>query len=640
MTWVEAIPAMAVLAGMLYLPGASVLLLLRVRLLLTLAAAPAVSVAFFVVASVVAGAAGVRWTAATALAVVLVLVVAVSLLGRRLPGGVPFQRPGRAWAVTAGVAVAALVVLWDFGQVVPTPSAVSQMHDSLFHLNGAELVTQTGNASPLGAMRPLYDGTGGGFYPTAWHALVVLGAPVSDVVVAGNALLVVGVLVPWLVGVAALAAVVVPARPLVAALAPVVAAGAYVFPWVTVLFKGMFPAGLSLALTPGVLALGAVVISDWRRAGGRGWLAFVLASVGVVAAHPSGVGALGFVLAPLVVQVCWREAARLRRDGHRGRALALGTAPLLAVTVVVVALAVVPRLRAMATWGEAGQPWAEALRYALLGSTPQAALGGLPVAILVLVGAVLAAVSRGTRWLAGAWVVMLTLFVIAAAPAGPLRVLTGLWYSSPDRIQALLVTVGAVLGAIGAAALASWAQAALRIGRGRAETVTAALAVVLLVVAWVGSSAFRTVERVQQAAGAYDPDAMVHPAWADAAELDFLRSLDEVLAADAVVLGDALNGAAFVQVLAERRAYLPIRAASTDQQYLLDHFHDIHSDPRVCEIVRENGIGYFYADASRPYGPQSLAERSPGLYDVDVSTGFELVASAGDVRLYRITACG
>ena len=35
-----------------------------------------------------------------------------------------------------------------------------------------------------------------------------------------------------------------------------------------------------------------------------------------------------------------------------------------------------------------------------------------------------------------------------------------------------------------------------------------------------------------------------------------------------------------------------------------------------------------------------VEERSPGLYNVDTSTGFELVASSGEASVYRITACG
>ena len=47
--------------------------------------------------------------------------------------------------------------------------------------------------------------------------------------------------------------------------------------------------------------------------------------------------------------------------------------------------------------------------------------------------------------------------------------------------------------------------------------------------------------------------------------------------------------------------------------------------------VKQDEDGWYY---------QTLrSRRSPGLYGVDTSTGFELVDQGGTAKLYRITAC-
>lgn len=60
----------------------------------------------------------------------------------------------------------------------------------------------------------------------------------------------------------------------------------------------------------------------------------------------------------------------------------------------------------------------------------------------------------------------------------------------------------------------------------------------------------------------------------------------------------------------------------------------------MCEVVRELGITHFYEDEDGWYYNFKRSTRSPGLYGVDTSMGFELVDHGGSAKLYRITACG
>ncbi len=664
MTWVAAVPTAVLLLAVVFVPGWVYLRVLGTRGLVALAAAPAVTVGVLGALSVGYGAAGLAWTMPTVLAGLLLVGVLVVAVGRLLSGTAPARRPvarlggGAAGIVAAGVLAGLALVTGVFAAAIGSPDAVPQMHDSLFHLNGAELVTQTGQVTPFGSMAGLYgEGVGSGFYPTAWHALVVLGADVGGVVPATNALLVVGVFLPWLTGIAALGHVAAPRLPLVAALGPVLASAAVVFPTVAVAFKGMYPFGLSVALTPGTLALAASVLPGVvpRRAqtalaarprlwGGLGpWLAVAAAAAGVVLAHSSGLAALGFLGAPILVTSCWRAGRRHRARGRRALGWFVALAPAAVLGLLVLAVYTVPRLRAMAGYpSPEGDPVA-ALRHVLLGSTPEEPAAALAVSVLMILGLVVAGLEA--RWLAVSWLVALVLFVAAAGPDGTLRTLTGFWYKSPDRLESLLVTLSAVLAAWGAVALGRVASRVLaRGGRDHraGEVLAGVVAVAAVVVAAVTSGTFNAEERQARTASAYRPDEMVHPPWATYEELDFIRDLDDVLPADAVVVGDPMSGAAFVQVLAERRAYIPIlgeSALSHDQEYLQENFHDVGRDPRVCEILEDDGVEFFYEDVSVPYGPRQLADIRPGFYGVDVASGFEPLASSGTATLYRIVAC-
>ena len=116
-----------------------------------------------------------------------------------------------------------------------------------------------------------------------------------------------------------------------------------------------------------------------------------------------------------------------------------------------------------------------------------------------------------------------------------------------------------------------------------------------------------------------------------------------LLPEDAIVLGDPFNGAAYVQALGDREVVFPqlyFRASNTDEEYLRAHFNQIATDPHVCEILTRHGIGYAWIDADSWHGGEDQAMVSPGLYDVDLSQGFEVLGSAESVSLARITACG
>jgi hypothetical protein len=661
MTMFEVVAAVGVITLVLFVPGVACLRLLDVRGVLAVGAAPAVSIAGVGAGTVVLDQLGVPWGWWSAGLWLVLVCAAVGLVGRLAAGSVRLVALDRRWlaVVVGGLAVALALQVTAYHQAMGGVSAVPQMHDSLFHLNGVELVLRTGNASPFGGLAGMYGDGGTGFYPSAWHALVALAATVAPIEVATNAAIYVAIVLPWLLGISVLGAVAVPGLPVVAAAAPVVACSFLTFPTVAAVFKGMYPFGLSVALMPGALALAVAVVQRLREGRARGVLAAVLASAGVVLAHPSGAAALALLVSPVLVQECWRLGARMVRARKPALGAAVVAAPWVVALAFVVAVYTVPRLQAMANFTSPEQARLTALVQALLSERTGEASSWVNVVIaaLVIVGLVAAAARARTRWLAASWLLALAAFVVTAGPEGRLRVLAGFWYKSPDRVDSLLVTMSAVVGAVGlATAGAALVSAFRRVAPRGADGATpaagtaaparpvavAVVVLVLLLVSCATSGGFRHEERVLWTARAYDPERMVHPPWASESELDFVRGLGAVLPGDALVLGDPMNGAGFIPALARRQAAVPALGSSVPSQaeeFLLQNFRDIHTDPQVCDVLDEEGIGYFYEDVSVPYGARTLAGFRPGLYEVDTTDGFDLLARDGTAALYRITAC-
>jgi len=642
MQWTEAVPTAAALAALLYLPGYLGTRLLGLRGLLALAGAPAATVAVLALGAVALDVLGVAW-GPVSVAVLLALAVALCAVLGRLLRARPVALPpvSRTWAVViaGATALAAGILLYAFVLGMGRPDAVHQIYDPIFHLNAADTILRTGNASSLGGLDPMYGSRTGVFYPAAWPSMVALGATVSDVVVASNMLMLLTGVVVWLGGVVVLARAVAPGTPLVAAAAPVVASSFLAFPANIHVLQGIFGYSVAIAMWPGVLA---VLVVALRARSAAGLVAGAVGAAGLVLAHPSGVMLLAVGVLPLVghhLAVLGRELAG---RGRRALGLLLRLAVPAFVALLALAVYTVPQLQSMAGFAHPTRPLGPTLRTAFLSATTvgwTSPWANAVVAALVLLGAVVAWRRAATRWLTVGWLATLVLF-LATALGGPLRRLGAFWYNNPDRAEALLPMFGALLGALGVAALAGLAARALAARGERPAQVAGGLAAVaVLALAFVTSGAFRTDERLHGWTWwAFNPDHRITGlAYASREELELLRDLP--VPDDAVVVGDPVSGAVFTQSVGDAVAFIPhINPSSWDatQRFLLQHFADIHTDPAVCDVLRAEGIEYFYADEP---GDPTWETRAPGFYGVDTSTGFTLLDTGGTARLYRIDAC-
>ncbi|MDN5963088.1 MAG: hypothetical protein L0H81_00880 [Actinomyces sp.] len=254
--------------------------------------------------------------------------------------------------------------------------------------------------------------------------------------------------------------------------------------------------------------------------------------------------------------------------------------------------------------------------------------------------------SRPLVWPLASFLAMAGLVFLAYAPDNALRTfLLAPWYLDPRRIMAPQTLTMVPLAAMGFELAVNWIRAQ-RVrsadehhSAGSLWRIGAILGVWLLALSLGGA----LDARIRAVTYVYDADNLGRPGMATSGELAMLRRMPQTLPADALVLGDPIAGAAYSEVIGQRRAVFPqLYQTMGDleaQEVLVRRFNQIHTDPEVCQVVRELGITHFYQEEDGWYYQFKRSERFPGLYGVDVSRGFELVDSGGTAKLYRITAC-
>lgn len=646
--WLAATPYALAFGAILWTPGLVVLWPLGVRGLTGWALAPAVTAGLVGAAAVAAAWLGVGWGFASFFAFTALVVVAAAVVGRRgaTPRSRADTRSGGDWAqaplIWLGLGSGAVLHLLVLVPGIADPALPLQNRDAVFHMNAVQAILEGGNASSLGGLAAMYGDGSAPYYPAVWHAIVALVASPTTVALASNAFSVVVSVLVWPLGLAALAAVAAPRARWAAPVVPVFAAGFAVFPAAVMFFHGQWPFGLSIALTPAVVAAVALAV---QRGDVRTWLGIAPAAFGMLAAHPSGAGVLGVVAVAL-----WASWLLDRWFGaHRGgahirgigwAALLLGSVSVLAVA----ALAISSRL-AMASFERPGGSRLEGvLEAGLLETlvpyewiTPEA---NLALVALLGIGLLAAAASRG-RWVGLAWLAFVALNGLAAGTEGRLRVLTALWYKDEVRVRAVVVTFAVILCAIGLDALVR----ALSSRAPRRTAVEGVLAVGLVGAVVLSSGLMhRVIRHDQWVAAGYHPQYMAAPPLADGTEIDFIESLEDLLPDGAVVVGDPLSGAVLVQVLTSHQSFIPVIGASgtgPGQQYLMQHFVDLPTDPMVCDLLEEAGARegrvFLYWDT-----PEAVflgaVPAGPG-FATPPPSGVELVAESEDVTVWRVTAC-
>lgn len=625
--WLQQTPAFLAALGVLILPGLPVALLARVRGVLRLGIAVAVSVAVVVAASIIAPFLGMRWSLMPVIVVsgLVTLISAVLwFMGRRHRTTSVERASVWAW-LTVGVAFAGWVVL--VSTAVADPSHPSQLYDGLFHINAVEFIAQTGDASPF-HMTMAYPGRSAVFYPTAWHAIVSLVVPAAgSAVAATNVVTVTVIALIWPVALASLASVLFPTHRNAAVWAPLVAFGFSVFPLGFLNWGVLYPNLLGVLLLPLLIAL--VVLASRSGLDVATRVLMVLISVAAAGAtafgHPSAVIAGIALLVPFALWHMWRL---WRARGTRVRVV-------LSIALVV-GVAVLVRI-----WDVANMTtneWfpsstiAQALgEVAFL--SPVSRATGLTLGPLAIVG-IWRVVKDRQWWVLWAHGIAAFFFLISAwMPILSVRSLfVGIWYDDTTRVASLLAVFGLPLAGLGASVVVAWFVSVW-------QSKTRVLFVASVMVLFVGAASHlvavhndvsfsRNVAfRFDDTAQGLSPD--------EAAVFDEAAS---IVSDDSVTIGDPLTGAGLFLAYTGQEVVFPHAGGvyGDDAELLAEELSSGGAD--VCAAAERLGVDYAF-----DFGDRLLFEdfgvSFAGLHGLSQSPNLTEVVRVGDAALYQLTGC-
>lgn len=503
-TWLEAVPAVAVAAALLLVPGPVAVRLLGLRWWAAAGVGPAVGTSLFVGAGVVCGAAGIPWGLGPVIATTLAGWVVAALVGLPLrrwsrgrddarrtggkptggssPGGRAGADAARAGvgtvrtreglsvlAAVAGIAFAFASVAVVLVAVTRTPDHFPQHPDTIFHLGDARWMTEHRDVSLLHAYGFMQAGRTS-LYPAAFHLVTATTSMLSgaNIVVATQAAVLVMAGVVWPAGVVLLARALLGPRPEVVGSAAVASVLFTAFPYTIMGFGVLWPNLFGQALLPGVVATALAALArlvPHRAPVGPAVpaaLVTVAAVPGLTTAHPNAL--VTFLVLGLFVLVAagLRGAWEARRRPGRAVALLVGVAALVAVTA---AASVAVRSPSMVATGALGGE--KPLRGALFDTVffgPRDAEQLHALSLVVLVGGLwLWWRHRGAGWVpvAGAFFAGLYLLNVVVDDDAT-RYLTWPWYNNAIRL-AVAGSLPAVLCATaGFVAIGTALAAALR----------------------------------------------------------------------------------------------------------------------------------------------------------------------------------
>ena len=654
MDWLGALPAILTALALLIVPGLAIGLVLRLRLFDAVALAPLVTVTLISVSAVAAPFAGIGWSVLPVL-VLTVLVLAACFGITRFAwypartagsGEHSFLRHQGPWFAAA--AAAFLLIGWQVVHIIGAPENFSQTFDNNFHLNAVRYILDTGNASSLtltsmtSADQPAY------FYPAAWHGFVSLivqlsGAPITA---ATSAAIIAVSAAVWplsvLFAVRRLAKL-VPA----AVLGAGILVGSFsAFPILLLDFGVLYPNLLSLAMVPAALVILAGILRQVPHPDIPVFTLILLAMLtvpGVAVSHPNGVMTLFALAVPAVVSAYVRGVAGLYRSGaHWSRYLLASVAAAAAAAVFLVMWKLIRPPEEAAFWDRvetAPQAFGEALLNAPFGR-PAAVV----ISFLVLLGLVYCFRRPRLLWVAGAYLLSIWLFVVAAGyPITDNRMfVTGVWYNDPYRLAAILPIMGAPLAVLGLQLVLEpvdrWVRARLA---GTAGPVAAAapfalgLAAVLALLPLTQRASMDTA--VASARGAYavtDESALV-----STDELELIRQLPELTEPDSVIAVNPWTGAALAYAIADRETTYKHTLSNTspDDAVIDNNLKDADSMPEVCDAVDATGVDYVLDFGTRQINNGTA--QYPGIEDLDSDPDFQKVASVGEASLYEFVGC-
>ncbi|MBD3690084.1 hypothetical protein H8R18_01810 [Nanchangia anserum] len=650
-----------VLVGLLavYMPGYLLARAGGYGRMVSLGAAPALSVALIATIAIVYGAAGLRWSLLSvggALAV-LACVCAVIIAWRRRGAE---ARPFGWWMaceVFAGAAGGSAIAISAYHAGTTGFDTVAQTFDAPFHLNAVEWIVRGGDASTMHLGRLV----NGGFYPAAWHDVVSLIALCGIDVVTATHLAVCVSLVALAASQAVLAAAVTSRLPGAACAVGIMAALYVAFPYRLAAYGTVWPNFFAYVLIPPTMCLLVDAVARARAGRAVGlwrWLVAACAVAGVGLAQPNGAFALIIVGVIALVAFTWQRLRAEQRPSRVDGIIAWGWP--VAVAAVLYGLSRTSIMRNVLEWDSRHSDPTSSIRSYVIDLMVDTQFGESPglgnphpavwLAVLTCIGAVYVVYRRRHWWFLAAGLAFGILYVGSMKEWAVTATLARVWYYDQVRIGALAPLILAPLAGIGLAALVSLVMGALA----RVPHVPAwvrhrgiATALVLAVIGcaapathtWRFDSARAEVFRVYQIDPGLESE---YNNLVSRPELDFQRDFDHLLPRGATVIGSPYTGAVTIYSVSDVNVVYPHFGGSwdDDQTLLAYHFNELGHDPAVCRALERRHVGYYYWDSRVFWKPSELYTLFPGLtYTHRLDPYLTLVAQRDGVKLFKITGC-
>jgi hypothetical protein len=669
---IEDLPGLLSALLVVFLPGAALVLALRVRRpLLLLGISPAASIGVATITAILCSLVGLPFNAVTLGVVVALLLALGAFWWWRDRGGDPAPTARTPRWRTAGVGLGVLLGVVACGYGIQTwmvglgsLDMPPQEHDTIVHSELVAYIWHSGNGAPWELLPvDVLTGTPASYYPSGMH---LLGAAVADLtgsaLVGLNAVTAILLTVGFAASVAALAYVAVRATRagntagvIGAGVAAVVAVGLNSPAINLIQMGGILANATALVLAPGVIAgLLSLRKGDWLAA-----VAIGVACAGLVAAHPSAAATVGVTL------VAWWIGTLLTKGGWQKLVSQL---PALVVTGVVALAVGIPVLAGALGASDVTSAWppdfprlafsnavGDAIALPYWGYLAQYA-GQAQVAAfaLTLLGIVAILMTRRGFGPLTAYVVWVTIVVGAyLSPAQGFEApITGFFYNAMLRIRAHVTLLTPILAAIGvvltARAVAAWLRRrqVLRPVPLRTGWVSVAFVALVMLVYLVVPA-----RHYAQASAAYLATRYAHP--------DLLRvTADDQAAIDYLagkvrpgerVMNSANDGSSFLYVeknipIVNNATLGTVKAPYTYE--LLQWFNRYPQDAEIRELVLELNIKWVYVDLNPPtigaaFSPEGWAGGqtftfAPGLRNLDGLPGMTEEFRSGSVRVYHL----
>ncbi|MBR3223999.1 MAG: hypothetical protein IKF78_01610 [Atopobiaceae bacterium] len=577
------------------------------------------------------------------------------------------------------VGLAAIVCLWVFVSALPQADTFYPRYDNQTHLNLIRSFMDSGKWSSLHTSSYLASppnqsplSGAGGFYPAAWHCLVVLtclitGAPVT---VGVNASVV--AMATFVFPLAACAFM----RSLFRQRRAAMVCGAFVttafasWPWHFVVTGPLYPNQLSLSLLFSALA---VVVLFVRGEHARGsiarFVAFCLVSVIALAlSHSSAVFSAYVFLAAFgfdyVLRATRTSKTRPSDSDQNLRARLVRVALLAGYCVVVVGFWVlclhIPALQSVVMFQKGTS---DGLLHVMV-TVGTLKFGALPLPQIGMCLVCIAGIVAVLKQRSYAWLLLPVAFFAVATVVSfwndgtrIAHYLGGFWYTDSRRLS---VNLSLFLMPVAAAGAAMLFEGARKEDRRVAWACRIALVGILLLVYVPGVRIPRGGEalpvsqlqamrdRVESSYG--NDETQVY----SKREMDFVRRAMEVVPPNALVVNAAPDGSVWAYgtdgINTLYRSHRVV-GQSDEAKVMREHLCEYATNPKVQEVVRHMGASYVlvldkgvsYEDGSWiPQFVKGDMKKWAGIMGIDDQTpGFSVELAEGDeMRLYRIEPLG